>query len=280
VQQAVAAAIAHGAATRPRSGSGVHTVVDPNVLLAPMRLRKDAHEIALMREAARISALAFNDAISAVRDSDNEYQVEAALEHGFRVRGASGPAFPSIVAGGMNATVLHYIDNDAPLGRDDLLLIDAGARHRMYCADITRTVPVSGVFTAEQRAIHDVVTRAHDAAIEAVRPGAPVTDIDAAALTVLVDGMLDLGLLSGARDEIIETKAYRRYYPHRTSHWLGIDVHDVGDYANADGTPVLLEPGMVLTIEPGLYIPERRIGVRVEDDVLVTSDGVEVLSQI
>jgi Xaa-Pro aminopeptidase len=272
---------------RPRAGRGVQTVTDTRALLAPMRLRKDAHELELIRQAARITVDGFDDAAAALCSAAGEWQVEATIEHAFRRRGAMGSAFPTIAAGGAHATVLHYVANDNALRRGDLLLLDAGARYRMYCADVTRTYPVGGTFSAPQRAVYDVVLAAHDAALAAIAPGRGADELHDAALRVLVDGMRELGLLAGDTDALIEQEAFKRYYPHRTSHWLGLDVHDVGDYANADGTGIPLEPGMVLTVEPGLYVPAdddsapaavRGIGVRLEDDVLVTASGHEVLT--
>lgn len=286
VDAAIRQVVASARAARTRTGRGAHTVTDPSLAIGPLRLRKDADEIACIRSAAAITVAAFAEAMAGVARADGEWQVEAALEYGFRRRGADGPAFPSIVAGGANATVLHYVANAAPLRAGDLLLIDAGARHRGYCADVTRTVPVSGRFTDEQCAVYDVVLAARDAAIAAVRPGTPAGAVHDAALPVLISGMMEIGLLSGTMDEILERRTYRRWFPHRTSHWLGLDVHDVGDYI-VDGVPVALEEGMVLTVEPGIYIAAddeaapaalRGLGVRLEDDVLVTADGAELLT--
>jgi Xaa-Pro aminopeptidase len=287
VDAAIRRVLAGALRTRPRTGRGPHTITDPGVLLGPLRRVKDACEIALLRQAAAITAAGFTAAHAALADARGEWEVEAALEHAFRSRGAMGPAFPSIVAGGANATVLHYITNDAPLQRGSALLIDAGARYRMYCGDISRTYPVGGRFSPEQAAVYDVVRRAHDAGIAASRPGSTIDDVHDAALHVLVEGMLELKLLQGEKDGILEKAEYRRYFPHRTSHWLGLDVHDAGDYVSAPGESVRLEPGMVFTVEPGLYVPAdddqapaglRGIGVRIEDDVLITSDAVEVLT--
>ena len=286
IDAALQAALASARRTRPRHGRGVHTITDPDVLLAPMRLRKDATEIAAMRAAADIAVRGFDDVARALHGMRHEYEVEAVLEHGFRRRGAAGPAFPTIAASGANATVLHYTANHAALRTGDLLLVDGGARVDMYCADITRTFPLGGRFSAEQRAVYDIVLAAHDAVIACIAPGITTADLDDAALRTLVQGMLDLRLLDGGVDELIEKREYRRYFPHRVSHWLGLDVHDVGDYA-VEGEPVKLEAGMVLTVEPGLYIPAgdgsapaalRGTGVRLEDDVLVTERGAEVLT--
>ncbi|MEX1184102.1 MAG: aminopeptidase P N-terminal domain-containing protein [Gemmatimonadota bacterium] len=288
VDAAVRQMLASARRTRPRTGMGPHTVIDPRVLLAPMRLRKDADEVQRMRAAADITVASFSAVAATVRDAEGEWQVEATLEHAFRTRGATGPAFPSIVAGGVNATVLHYTANTAPLQRDALVLLDGGARHRMYCADVTRTLPVGGRFVGVQRAVYDIVLAAHAAALRAIAPGAPVSALHDAAIGALVDGMRQLGLLRGSTDEIMEQKQYRRYYPHQTSHWIGLDVHDVGDYVHGTGEPVLLEPGMTLTVEPGLYVPVadeeapaslRGLGLRLEDDVLVTDLGSEVLTR-
>ncbi|HSJ10972.1 MAG TPA: aminopeptidase P family protein [Longimicrobiales bacterium] len=287
VDAAVSAAVSAGRRARARTGRGAGALADPHALLAPLRVRKDEHELALMRQAARITVEGFADAARAVRGATGEWQVEAALEHGFRSRGAMGPAFPSIVAGGANATVLHYVSNAAPLVPGSLLLVDAGARADMYCADVSRTLPVDGRFTPEQRDLYEVVRAAHGAALACVQPGRAADELENAALRVLVDGMRDLGLLSGDTDTLLEQRAYRRYYPHRTSHWLGLDVHDPADYVDAAGTALGLEAGMVLTIEPGLYLPAddedapaalRGTGIRLEDDVLVTPIGHEVLT--
>ena len=287
VDAAVRYALRAGRAARPRAGRGVQTITDARALLAPMRLRKDEHEIALLRRAAEITVAGFREAAGALREAEGEWQIEATIEHAFRRRGAMGTSFPTIAAGGANATVLHYVTNDAPLRRGELLLLDAGARYQMYCADVTRTYPIGSAFSAAQRAVYDVVLAAHDAAIDAIAPGRSASDLHDAALRALVEGMVSLGLLQGEVDGLIEQEEYKRYYPHRTSHWLGLDVHDAGDYVTADGKAIPLEAGMVLTVEPGLYVPAdddrapaalRGIGVRLEDDVLVTADACDVLT--
>lgn len=287
VDAAIRSVLAAARRSRPRSGRGPHTLTDPRLLLGPMRLRKDPHELELMREAAAITVAGFIDAARAVPSAAGEWQVEAALEHAFRREGASGPAFASIVAGGANATVLHYVQNDAPLSRGDLLLIDAGARYRMYCGDVSRTWPVGRTFSPPQRDAYEVVRSARNAALAAIAPGRTADDMHQAAVRALAVGMIDLGLLEGTADDVIERGDWKRYYPHRTSHWLGLDVHDAGDYALPDGAPLPLEPDMVLTVEPGLYIPPddegapaalRGLGIRLEDDVLVTAEGHEVLT--
>jgi Xaa-Pro aminopeptidase len=271
---------------RPRTGAGPAAVLDADEVVGELRLLKGAEEIACLRRAVEISAHAHRAALEAAREGVHEYEIEALLDYTFRRLGGAGPAYPSIVASADNATILHYITNDRPLRAGDLLLIDAGAEYGGYCADITRTFPVGGRFTPAQRAIYDVVLEAQEAAIAVIRPGAHVDDPHKRAVEVLVDGLLRLGLLEGDRAEIVAKELYRPFYMHRTSHWLGMDVHDVGKY-KLEGVARVLEPGMVLTVEPGLYIPAGRdhvdaryrgIGVRIEDDVLVTPSGYEVLS--
>lgn len=273
--------------SRQRSGRGPTGITDPATVLGEMRVIKDADEIARLRRAAQIAAAGHRAAIAAARPGAGEWEIEAALEATFRRAGAAGPAFPSIVASGPNATTLHYVANDRVVQPGDLVLIDAGAEWRMYCADISRTFPVSGRFTPPQRAVYELVLAAEEAAIAAVRPGAPFSAIHEAALGVLVPGMIELGLLQGEPTALIEAGEHKRFYMHQTSHWLGLDVHDVGLYAR-DGEPITLQPGMVLTIEPGLYVRAdaegvptelRGIGVRIEDDVLVTADGAEILTR-
>ncbi len=279
--------LARGRAGRQRTGRGARALVDVGALLDELRLHKDAHELALMRAAADISIAGFRECAAAIRDGAGEWEVQAVLEFGFRRRGADGQAFESIVAAGDNATVLHYVANDSRMRAGELLLVDAGASLGGYAADITRTFPVSGRFTPEQRALYDAVLAAHDAAIAEVRPGARFDRIHAAAVRALVTALVDQGLLRGVVDDLVQDEqSYKRFYPHKTSHWLGLAVHDVGDYAH-DGAGRPLEPGMVLTIEPGLYLPAaatdlpealRGTGIRLEDDVLVTADGAEVLT--
>lgn len=285
--QLVLALLATGRRTRPRRGRGIHTLRDPGVLLDPLRRTKDAWEVARIREAAEITVAAFSEAAKQIRPGAGEWQIEAALDAGFRGRGGFGPAFPTIVAGGANATTLHYIANDRPLSEGELVLIDAGARKSMYCADISRTFPVSGAFTPEQRQLYEVVLAAHDRAIEAVHPGATVADVHGAALRALLEGLRELGCVAGEIDALVVRPAeWNAWYPHRTSHWLGLDVHDAGAYVER-GRDTALQPGMVLTVEPGLYFPAgddrcppalRGTGVRIEDDVLVTVTGREVLT--
>ena len=279
----------HWRQSRPRSGKGPWDVRDPGRVLDRMRLIKDEHEIAQIRRACRLSARGHAAAMRAARPGVGEWALEATLDATFRAAGPDcGVAFATIVGSAANATTLHYVSNTRATEDGELILVDAGAEAGYYCGDITRTFPVSGRFTPAQRAVYDVVLAAEEAAIAAVRPGAPFTDIHEAARRVLVEGMVTLGLLEGSVDELIEKEAFRRFFMHQTSHYLGLDVHDVGPYRDAGGEPARLEPGMVLTIEPGLYIPAsaedvppelRGIGIRIEDDVLVTEDGREVLTR-
>jgi Xaa-Pro aminopeptidase len=273
--------------TRQRTGRGPTVVEDPGAVLGEMRLVKDADELVRIRRAARIAAAGHRAAMAATRPGVGEWELEAVLESSFRRRGASGPSFPSIVGSGANATTLHHVANDRRVQDGDLVLIDAGAEWEMYCSDITRTFPASGRFSPAQRAVYELVLAAEEAAIAAVRPGAPAAAIHRAALGVLVPGMVRLGLLHGEPETLTEEGAHKRFYMHQTSHWLGLDVHDVGLYAR-DGEPTVLQPGMVLTVEPGIYIPAdaadvpaelRGIGVRIEDDVVVTESGYEILTR-
>jgi Xaa-Pro aminopeptidase len=271
-----------------RKGVGPRGIVDPGRLLDPMRLIKDSEELERMRRAATITVEAFTEMLGSVRPGVGEWELEGILNGAFRRKGASGPAYPTIVGSGANACVLHYRDNDRAAGEGDLVLVDAGAEVDLYASDVTRTFPVSGSFTPIQRAIYDLVLAAHDRAIECIRPGVSYESIHHAARDVLVEGLIALGVLEGDKAELIESEAYKPYFPHQTSHWLGLDVHDVGDYASA-GESRALEPGMVLTVEPGLYFPGPfegagvaeeyvGIGVRIEDDVAVTAEGHDVLT--
>jgi Xaa-Pro aminopeptidase len=254
-------------------------------LLHEMRLRKSSAERAVMRESARIAGAAHRRAMEVCRPGMMEYEIEAEILYTF-IRHGAGWAYPSIVGGGANACILHYTENNAPLRDGDLLLIDAGAELDGYASDITRTFPINGRFSAEQRTLYELVLTAQRAAIAQARPGRPWNAPHEAAVRVLTEGLVELGLLKGEPDQLIEEEGYKKLYMHRTGHWLGMDVHDVGDYKTGDEWRVL-EPGMITTIEPGLYIPadsediaERwwNIGIRIEDDVLVTEAGNEVLS--
>jgi len=254
--------------------------------LHEMRLIKSPAEIRLMRKAAKFSAAAHQRAMRNCRPGMTEYQLEAELLHEFMSRGARSSAYPSIVGSGANGCILHYIENSATLADGDLVLIDAGAEYECYASDISRTFPVNGRFSKNQRAVYEIVLEAQAAAIGQVRPGNHWNDPHEAAVKVLTRGLVDLGILKGRAGVLVKKEAYRPYYMHRTGHWLGMDVHDVGDY-KVDNEWRLLEPGMVMTVEPGLYLSPavkglakrwHNIGIRIEDDVLVTKDGHEVLS--
>ena len=271
---------------RPRSGQGPTGLHDLDAELAPLRLVKDRWEVERIRAAAALSARGQLAAARAIGPEVGEWEVAAAVEGVFR-RAGGGPAFPSIVGSGPNATVLHYVANDRRLRTGELVLVDAGAELGMYAGDITRTYPVGGRFSAAQRALYEVVLAAEEAAIAGVRPRAANTLIHQTAVRVLVDGLLDLGILQGDTETILEEEEYKPFFMHRTSHWLGLDVHDVGQYREGD-TDVELVPGMVLTVEPGIYVapdaedvPDgfRGVGIRLEDDLLVTAEGHEILTR-
>ena len=277
----------------PRSGHAALGLVAPCPLLHELRLRKSPEELLRLREAARISAEAHELARQVVRPGLNERQIQAVIEHHFLEQGARGPAYGSIVAGGDNACVLHYTANNAALRPGDLVLIDAGCSlGDYYNGDITRTFPNNGRFSGEQRALYELVLAAQEAAVAAVAPGQTAEGVHDTAVRVLVAGLLELGLLVGTVDGVIEQGAYRHLYMHRTGHWLGLDVHDVGAYRLGEHH-VELEPGMVLTVEPGLYVSDRLavpegqpaiddrwkgIGIRIEDDVAVSEHGHENLT--
>jgi len=275
-----------GRMMRQRSGRGPVSLIDPGEILHELRLHKSAEEIELMRRAVAASAAAHQAAVTLTRSGMYEYEIEALLEFHFRRLGATGPAYPSIVASGTNATILHYIENNRQIQDGDLLLIDAAAEYACYCSDVTRTFPVGARFSPVQRDVYDLVLTAQKQAIDMVRPGVRFSEVHQRATEILVDGLREFGILSGQTKEIIEKGEHRRFFMHGTSHWLGMDVHDVGKYKLGEESRIL-EPGMVLTVEPGLYIAEdaegvndryRGIGVRIEDDVLVTADGHEVLT--
>lgn len=275
---------------RQKSRAGVHApgeFVSLDHILHDMRLYKSAAEVKAMRTAAQISARAHCRAMQSCKPGMMEYQIEAELLHEFMTAGAREPAYPSIVGGGDNGCILHYTENESPLRDGDLLLIDAGAEYDYYAADITRTFPVNGVFSKSQRQLYELVLKAQYAAIKQVKPGKHWNHPHEAVVKVLTEGLLELGLLKGKLNTLIKNEGYRKFYMHRTGHWLGMDVHDVGDYKVGDEWRVL-EPGMAMTIEPGLYIPAGtkgvakkwwNIGIRIEDDVLVTKDGCEVLTK-
>ena len=276
----------NGVRAKVRAGiAAPERVQDVRAVVDDMRLRKDMHEIGVMRRAARIAAAAHRRAMQRTRPGRFEYEIEAELLYEFRRNGAQFPAYSPIVAGGANACVLHYVFNDALLRDGELLLIDAGCELDGYASDLTRTYPVNGRFSAAQREVYEVVLAAQLAAIDAVRPGKAWNDPHDAAVKVLAQGLIDLKLVQGPLETVLEKETYKRFYMHRTGHWLGLDVHDDGDYKR-QGSWLTLAPGMTLTVEPGLYIraekdiPERlrNIGIRIEDDVLITDAGCEVLT--
>jgi Xaa-Pro aminopeptidase len=275
---------------RRQSRGGVlpaEEMIDPRLLVHEMRLHKSKAEIELMQKAADISCEAHRRAAALAQPGRLEYELEAELGHVFRSRGGAGPAYASIVGGGANATILHYIRNDQPLEAGQLVLIDAGVEYQGYASDVTRTYPVGGRFEPAARDLYEVVLAAQLAAIDMSRPGRTLPEIHAATVRILCEGLVSLGLLKGKVDELVETEAYRPYYMHGTSHWLGLDVHDVGAYVTRDeagqSVPRPLRAGMTYTIEPGLYVraddpnaPEafRGIGIRIEDDIAITEDGI------
>ncbi|MDR3478957.1 MAG: Xaa-Pro aminopeptidase [Gammaproteobacteria bacterium] len=251
-----------------------------------MRLIKSIGEIELMRQAAQISAQAHVRAMQHCKPGVNEYQLEAEIMYEFNRHGARFPAYTSIVGGGANSCILHYINNDQPIVAGDLVLIDAGAEFHNYAADITRTFPANGIFSAEQRAIYELVLEAQLAGIKAAHTGAEWPAMQDAIVKVITQGLIDLGILKGNLNDLIETQAYFPFYMHKSGHWLGLDVHDVGRY-KINGKWRTLQPGMVLTVEPGIYISAdtpnvdkrwHNIGIRIEDDILITTEGHEVLS--
>jgi Xaa-Pro aminopeptidase len=276
----------------PKRGTGPIAIEDTGTVLNSQRLHKSKTELDLMRKAADIGVEAHNHALKITAPGRYEYEIQAEIEHIFRLRGGMGPAYPSIVAAGKNACVLHYIENNCQMQENELLLIDAGCAYGYYNSDITRTFPVGGKFTAEQKALYEIVLESQKQAIAQVQPGNPFNAPHNTAVRVLTEGLVELGLLKGEIDKLIEEEKYKPFYMHRTSHWLGLDVHDVGVYQHGEN-PQLLQPGQVLTIEPGLYIvPDTKpaeeqpeidpiwvgIGIRIEDDVLVTANGNEVLT--
>jgi Xaa-Pro aminopeptidase len=256
-------------------------------ILHELRLIKSSAEIKLMEQAAKISAEGHRRAMAYCQPGVYEYELEAELLYAFTRNGSRAPAYSSIVASGDNACILHYNTNNAEIKEGDLILIDAGCEYEHYASDITRTFPATGKFTPEQKAIYEIVLKAQEAAIEAVRPGAQWDAPHHASVKVITQGLVKLGLLKGRLAQLIKSEAYKDFYMHRVGHWIGMDVHDVGDY-KIDDTWRELEPGMVTTIEPGIYIAPnntkvakkwRGIGVRIEDDVLVTKAGYRILSK-
>jgi len=313
VERLAREALAWGRRRGARTGVGPRGVLDPGGVLDPLRIVKDGWEIDRMRAAAALTVEAHRHALAGVAPGVGEWEVQARVEARMRGEGGDGPAFGTIVASGPNACTLHYVANDRRIGDGELVLLDAGASLDLYAGDVTRTVPADGTFTGARRAVYEWVDGARRAAIAAAEPGATVDDVHDAAVRTIVEGLIELGALDGAPDDLVESKAFKRYFPHSTSHWLGLDVHDPGDYGT-DGESRMLEAGMVLTVEPGLYfVPEaaarsrgrdrghgmdtigardepagadlpelpealRGIGVRVEDDLLITVEGCEVLT--
>ena len=262
-------------------------IVSLSRLLHEQRLVKSEAEIDLLREAARITGEAHRAAMKATKPGMYEYEIEALIDYTFRSMGGTGPGYTSIVGSGANACILHYISNRDQLAEGDLVLVDAGCEYGWYTADVTRTWPVNGTFSTPAREIYELVLATNEAVIDTVQPGTPYTALQELAVRMMTQGLVDLGILTGDVDTLIEDKTYRRFYMHGVGHWLGLDVHDAGKY-DLDGEPRALEPGMVLTVEPGLYfspmdleVPERYrgIGVRIEDDVLVTENGPDVLTR-
>jgi Xaa-Pro aminopeptidase len=256
-------------------------IVDPSNVLHEMRLFKGAEDLDAMRTAARITKDAHLRAMAAARPGLHEYEIEAILLETFRREGSDRPAYGSIVGSGSNATVLHYRAGNRTMKENELLLIDAGCEYGYYACDVTRTFPISGKFSPEQKAIYELVLDSQEAGIAATKVGSNLEDIHKTCVEVIVKGLVKLGILEGEVSELIEKEAYKPVFMHRTSHWLGMDVHDVGSYF-LHGKPRALEPGMVLTVEPGIYIAKdydkvdpkwRGIGVRIEDDIVVSTDG-------
>jgi len=278
--------------THHKRGAGPTAIEDAGTIINPMRLSKSADELAMMRKAVEISVEAHNHAFKFTQPGRYEYEIQGEIEYIFRRRGAMGPAYPSIVASGTNACVLHYIENHRQMQDHELLLIDAGCTYGYYNADITRTFPVGGKFTPDQKTLYELVLTAQEQAIAQIKPGNPYKLVHDTAVRVLTEGLVELGLIKGEIDKLIQEEKYKPFYMHRTGHWLGLDVHDVGVYQQGDNLQ-LLQPGQVLTVEPGLYIvPDTKpaedqpevdprwigIGIRIEDDVLVTETGHEVLT--
>ena len=273
--------------SRIRSGQGFHTLVDPSPILSELRLIKNETELQRIQMATEITVAGHVAAMKAVKPGMYEYDLEALVESTFRMNGASGPAFPTIVASGGNATTLHYTTNDCQIKDETLVLIDAGAEYRRYSGDVTRTFPANGTFTEAQREIYQLVLDAHYAIIDCIRPGVSIDEPHQKSIELLTESMLSLGLLQGKAKKLIKKEAYRQFYMYRIGHMLGLDVHDVNCVHDANGDFKTFQPGMVMTIEPGLYVDEDTenvppeylgIGVRIEDDILVTETGCEVIT--
>jgi len=275
--------------SRIRSGKGFDTLVDPSPILSELRLIKNETELQRIQQATEITVAGHVAAMKAVQPGMYEYDLEALVESTFRMNGAGGPAFPTIVASGGNATILHYTTNDRQIEDDTLVLIDAGAEYGRYSGDVTRTFPANGAFTEAQREIYQIVLDAHQTIIDGIRPGVSIDEPHQKSIELLTEGMLSLGLLKKKKkiEKLIEDGAYRQFYMYRIGHMLGLDVHDVNCVREANGDYKTFQPGMVITIEPGLYVAEGTkgvppkylgIGVRIEDDILVTESGNENLT--
>ena len=273
--------------SRIRSGKGIDTLVDPSPILSELRLIKNETELQYIQKATEITVAGHVAAMKAVQPGMYEYDLEALVESTFRMNGAGGPAFPTIVASGGNATILHYTTNDRQIEDDTLVLIDAGAEYGRYAGDVTRTFPANGAFTEAQREIYQLVLEAHYTIINGIRPGVSIDEPHQKSIELLTEGMLSLGLLKGKAEKLIEKQKYRQFYMYRIGHMLGLDVHDVNCVHEPDGEFKTFQPGMVMTIEPGLYVADDTknvppaylgIGVRIEDDILVTESGCEVLT--
>ena len=273
--------------SRIRSGKGFDTLVDPSPILSELRLIKNETELQRIQMATEITVAGHVAAMKAVRPGLYEYELEALVDSTFRMNSANGAAFPTIVASGGNATTLHYTTNDCQIEDETLVLIDAGAEYGRYCGDVTRTFPANGTFTEAQREIYQIVLEAHYAIIDGIRPGVSIDEPHQKSIELLTEGMLSLGLLKGKAKQLIKKEAYKQFYMYRVGHMLGLDVHDVNCVHESSGDFKTFQPGMVMTIEPGLNVAEDRgnvppaylgIGVRIEDDILVTETGCEVLT--
>ena len=273
--------------SRIRSGKGFDTLVDPSPILSELRLIKNEIELQRIQQATEITVAGHVAAMKAVRPGMYEYDIEALVESTFRMNGAGGPAFPTIVASGGNATILHYTTNQHQIEDETLVLLDAGAEYGRYCGDVTRTFPANGTFTKAQRQIYQAVLDAHYAVIEGIRPGVSIDEPHQKSIELLTESMLSLGLLTGKTEKLIKKEKYRQFYMYRIGHTLGLDTHDINCIHEANGDFKTFQPGMVMTIEPGLYVDEGTknvppaylgIGVRIEDDLLVTESGCEVLT--
>jgi Xaa-Pro aminopeptidase len=270
-----------------RTGKTLSPIADPNETVGEMRLFKSAEEADLLRKACQITALTHKTAMKEVRPGMNEFEMEALIDYSFRKNGCQRVGYGSIVAGGKNAACLHYRANNEVLRDGDLLLIDAGGEYDYYTSDITRTFPIGKGFTKAQSVAYDLVLKAQKSCIDMSKPGAKLPDIHKHACEVITDGLLSMGLLKGKRDELVKSDGFKKFYPHGTGHWLGMDVHDVGLYQK-DGKPREVEPGMCFTIEPGFYVQPadkdmageyQGLGIRIEDDILITKTGCEVLTK-